>query len=251
MRVRDEIMHFRKERARELQILGTALEKNIQSGVSSPIETAVSQLKNPDFVLPFKDGSVDRDTWGYEIDDFELDIPNSRHIAPNSVDNLKLNLSLKVIANCADWDNLNDPLRELSFRVKIKGLGDKTYYSGFHIDRHPFQDNDGEVHPIYHLQYVVNPNEEEDFAYGNVLSIDTPRVMHYPLEFVLGIGYLTSNFFPTAYQLLLEDGHFVNLYKGYQERFWKPYSHTLATYWKPYSEVDITWNPLAVCPFLV
>jgi len=251
MKVRNNIMHFRKERARELEILGKALEKNIQSGVSSPIQRAVSQLQDPNFVLLFKDGSTDPDIWGYEIDDFELDIPKSRHIAPNEVDNLKLSLSLKVIANCADWENLNDPLRELSFRVRIKGLGDKAYYSGFHIDRHPIQNNEGEIHPIYHLQYIVNPNEENDFAYGNVLSIDTPRVMHYPLEFVLGIGYLTSNFFPTAYQVLLDDGCFVNLYRCYQKRFWKPYSHALANYWKPYSEVDITWDPRAVCPFLV
>lgn len=251
MRVRDEIMHFRKERARELQMLGTALEKHIQSGVSSPIEKAVSQLRNPDFVLPFKDGSTDRETWGYEIEDFELNIPNSRNIAPNSVDNMKLNLGLKVIANCCDWNNMNDPLRELSFRVTIKGLGDQDYYSGFHIDRHNHVQNGGEVHPIYHLQHMVNPLEENSFSYGNVLSIDTPRIMHYPLEFVLGVGYLTSNFFPDAYEILLDDGHYMNLYKDYQLRFWKPYAHTLANYWKPFSEEDITWDALQVCPFLI
>lgn len=251
MKVREEIIHFKRERARELQMLGESLEKNIQSGISGPIERAVSQLRNPNFILPYKDGSTDSGTWGYEIDDFELDLPNPRHIAPNAVDKLKLTLSIKVIANYADWDNLNDPLRELSFRVRIKGLGDKAYYSGFHIDRHETLGDEGEIHPIYHLQYIVNPDEEEDFAYGNVLSIDTPRIMHYPMEFVLGIGYLTSNFFPIAYQSLLDDGLYVNLYRGYQERFWKPYSHTLAKYWKPYSEANITWNPMALCPFLV
>lgn len=250
MIVRKEILHFRNERARELQMLGMALERNIQSGVSSAVERAVSQLRDPNFILPFKDGSVDSETWGYEIEDFDLNIPDTRHIAPDGVGNLKLSLALKMIANCCDWDNMNDPLRELSFRVTIKGLADKDYYSGFHIDRHDFQQQ-GEIHPVYHFQHMVKPLEVNEFSYGNVLSIDTPRIMHYPLEFVLGIGYLTSNFFPDAYEILLNDGHFVNLYREYQSRLWKPYAHTLAHFWKPYSENDITWNVLEVCPFLV
>jgi hypothetical protein len=250
MNVRDEIMHFRKERARELEMLSGVLEKSIENGVSTPLYRAISQLRNSDFILPFKDGSVDPDTWGYEIEDFSFQPDIPRHVKPKVTD-LLVTLNMKVIANCSDWDNMDDPLRELSFKVTIRGLGDQNFYSGFHIDRHDGEVNpQGEIHPIYHLQHLVNPNEEANFQFGSVLALDTPRVMHYPMEFVLGLGYLTANFFPIAYESLLDDGFYYSLFQNYQDRLWKPYSHTLANYWKPFQEDSIIWEPDLLCPFL-
>jgi len=251
MKIPDEVMHFRNERARELEIVAKLLDRYIESGISTPIYNAVFQLRNKAFILPFKDGTTNKDTWGYEIDNFTFSPNIPRHIKPK-VQSLEISLNLKIIANYDDWENLNDPLKELSFRVIIRGLADKNYFTGFHIDRHDgVEDVEGEIHPLYHLQYLTNPNNEKIFDNGSILSLDTPRIMHYPMEFILGIGYLTANFFPTAYSTLLNDGFFFNVYKKYQERIWKPYSHTLANYWKPFEENSIIWNPNIVCPYLL
>jgi hypothetical protein len=251
MTVNRAIMHFRNERARELQMVAEVLERHIEGGSSTPLEKTISYLKSNTFVLPYKDGSVDPNTWGYEIEDFTLHPSIPKHIKP-TVTALSLSLSIRMIAKCDDWEKLNDPLQELSFQVTLKGLGDKPYYTGFHIDRHDGQINpDGEVHPVYHLQHLVNPNSDKAFEYGTVLSIDTPRIMHYPMEFILGIGYLTANYYPTAYEILLDDGFYYKIFKDYQERIWKPYYHTLAYYWRPLDESFITWKPKLVCPYLV
>ena len=250
MNISERIMHFRSERAKELEIVASSIEKNIESGACGPIQKAISFLRDSSKILPFKNGSTDRNTWGYEINNFEIKIPNSRHLVPSGLGSLSLMLDMRIIADCENWQNLMDPLRELYFKVVIRGIGDKNYYSGFHLDKHTF-DNNGEIHPIYHLQHLVNPHDDTDFQYGSVLGMDTPRIMHYPLDFVLGIGYLTANFFPLAYETLLDDGFYYNLYREYQERLWKPYIHTLAGYWKPFDERSISWNPKLVCPFLV
>ncbi len=244
-------MHFRNERARELQMVAEVLERRIDSCISTPLWNAISSLKNDSFIMPLKNGTVDQDTWGYEIDEFTLRLPIPRHIKP-SVTELSISLSIKMIARRDAWENLNDPLQELSFKVVLRGLRDKNYYTGFHIDRHDGHTNaGGEVHPVYHLQYLVNPSDENAFDYGTVLSLDTPRIMHYPMEFILGLGYLTANYYPIAYESLLDDGLFYKLFKNYQERIWKPYSHTLSYYWRPLDESSITWKPELVCPYLL
>lgn len=252
MKIKDETMHFRNERARELQMVAEVLERHIDSGISAPLRKPISLLKDDSFVLPLKNGTVDQGTWGYEIDDFLLRPPIPRHIKP-SVTELSISLSIKMIARCDAWQNLGDPLQELSFKVVLRGLRDKNYYTGFHIDRHDggLPNADGEIHPVYHLQHLVNPCHEDTFEYGTVLSLDTPRIMHYPMEFILGLGYLTANYYPIAYETLLDDGLFYKLFKDYQEKIWKPYSHTLSYYWRPLDELSITWKPELVCPYLL
>ncbi len=73
--------------------------------------------------------------------------------------------------------------------------------------------------------------------------------MHKPIDFVLGIGFLTSNFYPIAFENLKEDREFVKLQQKYQHAIWKPYFHTLANNWKPFIEGEIIWNPINdICP---
>lgn len=252
MKINDEVMHFRKERARELEMVGEALDKEIKHGLSYDLKNAINQLKTRDTVLPLKDGTVDKNTWGYEINNFNFSAEPPRHVRPLSIRELNISLDMKMIANIDDWDKMNDPLKELSFRVTIRGIGEKEYYNGFHIDKHHKETLEGEeVHPVYHLQYMPNPNSDSYFDYGSVLDIDTPRVMHYPMDFVLGVGFLTANFFPYAYASLIKNHFFYRIFTDYQYRIWKPYSHTLASFWKPFDERILTWDPKLLCPYLL
>jgi hypothetical protein len=256
MSVPDKIMHFRAERATELERMAKLLEETIGGNISSStskVYTAARQLRDKTYIHPFKDGKTSNDYWGYSIDDFVIGIPQPRHLSPSNVTNLNVSLTINLIAKCLEWEDLNDPLNELCFRVTLKGVGaDSTYYSGFHIDKHDMSKKSDEPHPVYHLQYVVNPNNRADFNQGHFLGLDTPRIPHYPLDFILGIGFITSNFFPDAYNILMDNGLFVNLSKRYQERIWKPYFHTLASHWKPFQSSDITWQPTThLCPTIL
>jgi hypothetical protein len=249
MSVPDKIMHFREERATELERMAKLLEESIGGNISvstSKVYTAARNLRNKTHIHPYKNGKTENYCWGYSIEDFVMDVPIPKHLNPPGIENLSVNLGINILANCNEWDNLTDPFHELSFRVTLKGIGKQMVcYSGFHIDRHDMSMESEEFHPIYHIQYLTNPNNSSGFNYGDSLSLDTPRIIHYPMDFILGIGFITSNFFPTAYDLLLDNGLFVNLTRKYQERIWKPYMHTIAHHWKPFEQTNIVWNPIS------
>lgn len=246
MAVSSSIMHFREERAVELERIAKLLEQIIGGDIyssTSKIYTAARLLKDKSYTHSFKNVNA-ANTWGYSIEDFTLRIPKPRHAEPMDVKEIDIILSVNLIASCLEWENLNDPLCGLSFRVTIKGTGEKaTYYSGFHIDKHDMNQPSDELHPIYHIQYVPNPDRVKNFDSGHFLYLDSPRIPHFPLDFILGIGFITSNFFPIAFNSLMDDGLFANLSRQYQERIWKPYAHTLANHWKPFQETNIIWTP--------
>jgi len=252
MNVSKHTMHFRESRASELELIAKLLNKNFNGSINSyPIFNAINQLRNPNYIPTLKDGSVNPECWGYEIEDFVIPVETLKHIKPDGIKNVELILNMKVIANYKEWETLSDPLCDLNFNVVIRGIGEQTCYSGFHIDRHFDGAASIEPHPIYHLQHSSNPYKEEGFDYGRTLSLDTPRIMHYPMDFILGIGFLTSNYSPSIFYNLLDDGTFTNLYRQYQERIWKPFSHSLADHWT-FNKGDIVWKPTStLCPFII
>lgn len=242
-------MLFREKRASELRLIAQLLDKHIGGSlVTAPIIQAAKQLEDSTFIPAQKDGTRDHNYWGYEIEDFVLPVETIKHIRPKGIKEVSINLNMKVLAHYNEWTTLSDPLADLNFNVVIRGVNS---YTGFHIDRHDMKLAASEPHPIYHLHFVVNPLDSEDFDYGSVLHLDTPRIMHYPMDFILGIGFLTSNFYPTAFEFLLDDGTFTSLYKEYQERIWKPVAQTIANHWD-FNKASITWKPTSeLCPYII
>ena len=254
MKISNELMKFRKDRAQELDNVERLLTQYIPSINCSPLRKAISSLRDKKKWIRFKDKSRDANTWGYDIRDLTFKLPETRHIQPAGIKGLEVFFSIKVIANYQDWGTPNDPLKELSFRVLIRGVGDKIAHTGFHIDRHESENPiNGEIHPSYHFQNSVNLNNDDLFEYGSVLSMDAPRIMHYPMDFILGIGFLTANFCPDYYEKLLNSHPYPRYLKEYQERIWKPYAHLMCSHWKsPFSAsmTPLNWNPKQICPYL-
>lgn len=125
------------------------------------------------------------------------------------------------------------PLLDLRFHVVVRGVSAKgEHFFCFHIDRHDPSVKTDEPHPTYHLQYFNNPNGEAEFDYGSTFHLDTPRILHHPLDFILGVGFITSNFFPLAFESLMDDGYFPGLYTRYQQSFLKPFFHSISRHWE-------------------
>ena len=251
MAVSSKNMAFRRDRASELRQIADLLDLHMGDTNTYCIYNAIALLQNSEIIPVLKDGSTDENIWGYDIEDFEIPVETIKHIKPDDIKDAKAILNLKLRANISKWDTFEDPLVELSFNVILKGIGKTVYFFGFHIDKHTSTAHSDEPHPIYHLQYNLNPRESEKPNLGEIFYIDTPRIMHKPLDFILGIGFLTSNFYPTAYNVLIEDANYVKLSKKYQKSFWRPYFHTLANHWKPFEEGNIAWKPISlICPTL-
>ncbi|NLU96288.1 hypothetical protein [Chitinophaga sp. Ak27] len=246
-----KIEQFRQARADDLRNAARVLEKEL--GVNtSPIYIAAEALKNETPKL--KDGTTNGNFWGYEISDLIIPVDTVKHVRPKGVDGGKVELSLnmKLIADYTVWDNLNDPMLELNFNVSVRGLSSSgSHYFCLHIDRHDLSLHADEPHPVYHLQYTTNPKRDEGFDYGHTLFLDTPRIIHHPVDFILGIGFLTTNFFPLAFDQIMDDGYFLSLYKRYQEKIMQPYFQTLASHWN-YSAQNVIWKTsTSLCPSLL
>lgn len=247
------IDQFRIARSEDLKVAAKLIEAVIGGDINTtPINLAAEQIKK---IIPaLKDGSTNNDHWGYEIIDFIMPVETTKHIRPKTVNisKIELILNMKLIANFKDWDNLNDPFVELNFNVVIRGVSPSgEHFSCFHVDKHDMTKIATEPHPVYHIQYLNNAHNSASFNYGDTLQLDTPRVMHHPIDFILGLGFLTNNFYPSAHEYILEDGYFTGLYGRYQEKIMKPYFHTIAKHWD-YNIADITWKPVKdICPFIV
>jgi len=264
MAVNDRNMSFRRSRAKDLERLSQILVTEVGGDITtSVIETAITNLRNKEYIPSLKDGSRNENIWGYDIEGFELPLETLKHIKPTDVKSGRVFLDVKLRAKIDNWNTFNDPFEELGFNVTIKGTGRQTYYFGFHIDKHVIvkdeksdeaDNGDGikEPHPIYHLQYNLNPTKSRKHNFGDLFYIDTPRILHKPLDFVLGISFLTSNFYPTAFEILKEENGFRKLHKDYSDAIWKPYFHTLANNWTPFDEREIVWNPINdICPIFI
>lgn len=249
MNVPSKIMAFRNERASEIEALARLIEK---TNIGSPhqIYTAAQSLRDEKcgFHTP---GTTDYSCWGYTIEDLKLYLPElPRHVAPKSIHSLDLTIDIDLLCKCDDWDNLNDPFQKLNFRVALRGLDSvKEYSFGFHIDKHNHAHQTDEIHPIYHLQYSpALRNQATD--YGSLLMLDTPRMMHAPVDLVLGLDLVLSNFLPKVWDKLRDEQQYVALYKKYLDSIWKPYVHTWASHWA-YDLANITWQPSLLCPYLL
>jgi hypothetical protein len=247
-----KIEQFRQSRADDLKIVAKILETTFSNINTSPVLLAAEDCLKESPRL--KDGSTNADYWGYEIVDLLIPVDTVKHLRPLGVDKTKVELilNMKIIADFKEWDNLNDPLIDLSFNVVIRGIGEKgPQLMCFHIDKHDMSKVTDEPHPVYHLQFASNPYDSHDFNYGDTLHLDTPRINHHPLDLILGLGFLTINFFPMAFEMIMENGYYPGLYKKYQEKILQPYFHTIANQWD-FDTSKIVWNPIShLCPFLI
>ncbi len=244
-----KIKQFKLKRSQDLVITADVLDKVFLYDVDTePIRRAANSL------LKDKNEDIDENYWRYKIENLTMPVRTTKHLVPKQVKgkNLLLTLDMSIVADYREWENLSDPLVDLNFKVTIRGVGDRgSHFMCFHLDRHDLSKEANEPHPTYHIQYSNNPEENGDFDYGNTLLLDTPRLAHHPLEFILGIGFLTSNFYPSAFEKIMDESYFPGLYRRYQERILKPYYHTMASYWAPYDHSKIVMNSKDLCPILI
>lgn len=197
---------------------------------------------------------LSHDFWGYSISDikFKVDQSTLKHISPSGFTNVEVVVELDVESKISEWEKLNDPFSSLNFRSLIRGTNSKTgkvHYLSFHIDRHN-GGNTNEIHPLYHLQYVQNSKikPKDEFDHGETLQLDVPRMMHLPMELILGVSTVLSNFSPSTYSKLIESRQFVNLCTEYQKRIWRPYFNSIENFWL---KNPIEWDSKLNCPYLL
>ena len=246
-----EIKKFRQNRANELDKLYEVLQKELRIDRNDimPIKIAAKQIKDT-----VNDKST---TWGYSISNLILPINTTRHIIPVGLKaRLKINCSL--IGDISKWEQNNEVSSTIcNFSVTIYGdLNGNKHSICWHIDCDKASDSN-EYHPLYHLHYSdgtehlgeKNPN----FQWGNAIYLDCPRIVHYPLDLILGIGFYCTNFqYKGTFDRLITHPLFGKLYRQSQNAILKPYFLNLAAHWnEELKRIFFCTNSSDLCPILI
>lgn len=193
--------------------------------------------------------------WEYRVDRLRFQ-PKGSLKSDNLIDSSTLTVELSVnIGGLCEPEDDNDPLTKLELDIVVFAQGDtgQRFISAWHLDRH---EDDPQApasffHPQYHIHFGgrqltagVNGN------YGSILVLDTPRLAYPPLEALLGIDFILTNFFEINQLKGRAEGEYTNLIRPMQEKMWKFYAGSIHGFWQPNAH-EMPWNPSTIWPQLL
>lgn len=184
--------------------------------------------------------------WNYQVAGLQFRVRTPQNVLP---------------AQCGEWllvdidldvggvldDALDDCFTSLVLNVSIQTENHKSICS-WHFDRHITGGGEGEMdepeeaHPLYHFQHGGHAMKGIANDLGKVLLLPAPRLPFPPMDAVLAIDFLLSNFAGKCWKELRNEHIYLRLLREAQRRHWKPYLERLASWWGqvPKNELEIT-----------
>lgn len=240
---------FREARADELWRLSQVLlEENVIRD-QEPLTSAAAQASRPEVI----DGV---ECWGYSFSRLEflnIDTESNRRARPEGAVVMSIELSVSVFGPCLDDDDPSNPFTALGVNIIAVGLsanGSEDFKCAWHFDRHIQKEGDHSpalAHPIYHFQHGGD-NVSELNNYGQHLILEPPRIAHPPLDAILAVDFVLSNYCGTKWaEIRLENPAYKDLIASAQERFWSAYALATATICKTHRIIS-PWKVQDIWP---
>lgn len=224
---------FRRDMAAGLRDFAGILSSNVSSTVFN--DGAIRQAAN-ECASNMPHG---KDSWGYDLSDLNLRIKTPRKTLPCDVgESLVVKVDLKIQGFCSSQLSEMVSCLELNILVMTE---DRNMISSWHFDRHIYADGDGEpeeAHPLYHFQYGGKNLQPLQGDHGRILVLTSPRIGHPPMDIVLALDFVLSNFSAKDWKLLRSKSEYVRKVKQAQHRFLFPYMNALGGWWTNGSERD-------------
>ncbi|MCX4139341.1 hypothetical protein M0D68_14195 [Paraburkholderia sp. SEWSISQ10-3 4] len=211
---------FRLDRKTELLRLATVLENERVCADVSPLKQAANDCAQN---LRRRD-----DEWGYEMSDLQFEIATPRETEPSNIGKqLSVRVSVNFHGQCVN--ETYDPFSSLELNIEVFDAPPPacSSYVSWHFDRHIADDlsKDVEAHPLYHFQHgghKINTNIANEI--GRLLLLAPPRLPHPPMDGILAIDFILSNFSGHIWRSLRADSaDYRALVVGAQMRLWRPY----------------------------
>lgn len=252
MTIPKEVQLFRKKMANDLNVLYELL---LSSGleITGSFQKVINELKSSRAkVHPVKEIETLNTYWGYDLDNFRITFNSQpRGMKPSKLQSLSLIFEVGIVGDFKNYNLIKDPFEHLTFNIIVEGSSDGvTYLNAWHLDRHLGGKTD-EAHPIYHMHYGGDKLDKANNDYGQSLLMGAPRLMHPPMDLILGIDFIVSNFFPVSWEKLQGEGTYTTMMKTYQDLIYKPYSYGIASHWNSTFDKDVEWMPQDIFPTLV
>lgn len=244
---------FKEELASELRGLADVLLNARLLRDTSPLAAAASMCtRNPTHV-----------EWNYECLRLSFVVKDNylasyRRTIPRNLREIVIELSVIAKGLCTElYDNLTDPFISLAVNCKVEGRkrDGPPFFCAWHLDRNEGDNTEVEsknfVHPCYHFQFGGNQLPQE-LGYGRLLLVEPPRIAHPPLDAILAVDFVLSNYFPNVWQDLRQDDKYPRIIQQAQRRFWLPYAKVAirGEGWGSDSE-EASWDVKDVWPQII
>lgn len=196
------------------------------SNIPTDIQQVIRILKTKKLCKTSSLPKIEKDT--YYIDKFEIIVDDTPNETRPFVKPLTINFSIHFQYNIK-----NSILDVKEFNFEVFGFSkteSNVVKSSWHFDYEPKFQKLKYIHPLYHLTYGGALMDDLDI--GNVLLLPTPRISYLPMDFVLGVDFILSNFIKKEqYKDVASEPEYSAAVKNSQKRLWQPYFNTLANHW--------------------
>ncbi len=184
-----------------------------------------------------KDSSISKDTICYSVAPLQILLPESlSHTIPNDVNAMTLLLSLRNIKIINSKNKIINPIDRLeSFNIVIQGENDEggEFISAWHLDKREESNSYNFSEPIFHFTFggykMENKHKDSNWDYGQLLLMRTPRIMHPPLDIILGIDFVLNQYVSKEYStLFISNKRYIDIVSQIKDLIWKPYAVAFA-----------------------
>lgn len=219
----------RKKLMQRVLSLKTILENERYRICTNP-EVLAMAIK--DLTSPSQSG---RTSWRYKLEGLQFECVYEGGSQPISKDlQLKIQLAMTAAGNIEN--PAHDPFNELAINFIVStDFKGQVHMDTWHFDRHIVNEDSCEptdVHPYYHLQRGGKELHHLKNDIGKTLVIEPPRIAQPPLDVVLAVDYLISNYAGYAWRDLQGLTEYRSLVRECQDDLWKPYVVTIHEYFK-------------------
>ena len=261
MVVSQDVLKKRRELAKDLNSFMNIIWKELPNSDLSGISSAISDLNNSKYIPQIHNRETNPNIWGYDVPNllfrFSSDPEKSK---PYPLKKVELLLTVTVRGDANNLDTNNDPFESLNFDIILKGEHNQNrLMTSYHLDRHIVDEGDNhslEAHPCYHFQFGGKKMIDEHgkaLDSGSILFLDPPRISYHPMDLILGVDFLLSNFLPKNWNNLINNiGEYNALVEKYQKLFLKPHAISMASHWdrRVLNGDSLNWTPSKIHPQL-
>lgn len=223
------------ELSNSLEDLCDVLESFFGKGVRdvSGLKQAINRLK-----IRTRNPKQKEHPLSVNIARLSFDIPSThKHTLPIGVASAILTLSIKMGFRepAASFDCINE--MNIDFELSSNDQEGRPIKSAWHLDYHDVKGDEHFSHPQFHFQFGGKKLREslrasnEHFNTGELLLMESPRLMHPPMDPILAIDFIFGNFLGEAsWRALRQKRTFIKIYKMSKDAFWKPYFEGISNY---------------------
>ena len=129
------------------------------------------------------------------------------------------------------YRNQQAPFLDYNFSLCFLGLTKECqiHETALHIDI-DYGINADIYHPLCHLTYGGKNIENKNL--GDTLFLPSPRIPIPPMDIILGIDFILSNFLEkSSYDKVWSNSYYNSAVKASQNKYWQPYFDTIIQYW--------------------